>query len=252
MAKKILVFGDSHSHLYNKLGVLKKAKQYDSLIFGYGVTRQGFPGASLRGIGKTRDSTLNISEKILDTITSEDIVVLVFGQVDIELGFYFRKCVKNIDENADTFIKNCVDSYKVFIERLQEKTENIIIKGVNMPTIMNRQDAVKYTSKIIFENLTEKEDRVAASTKLRQVLPDILTRIEMSKKLNHALELACIELNVDYFDINEQTCHGNGFVREEFMSISPDNHLLASVGMLKIHFDCLKKAVKKLIVSKIN
>lgn len=246
--RKILIFGDSHSIFYKTSHLEPNNILQENSILGYEVERIGFDGGSVRGVGRRKFSTLNVADKILDHVSSEDIVVLIFGQVDMELGFYFRQYVKQVDETVDVFIFDCIESYRVLIEQIKEKTNFIIIKGINMPVIAHRWSAIKYTKRVVTENISDQDEIEKTFNNLKKNFPDILKRIQMAKDFNLALEKMCLDLKIEYFDINKETCYPNGFVREEFVSIFPDIHLLKSLRVLQIHFDCLKNIIKNKLI----
>ncbi len=243
---EVLVFGDSHSSYYEIGKLLPNHIIKNDSILGYKVKRFGFPGASVKGVGR-RDSSLNITDKILEKIGSDDIVVLVLGQVDIELGIYYRRFVLEINDTQEVFVKDCMLNYRILIDKVRQKAKGVIIKGINMPINIDRHRAIEFTKRIITENLKEKHEIDRAYTNLNKGMPDILERIAMAQRFNNALQEMCIELEIEYFDINKEICYPVGMVREEFIAYELDTHLILSLKIIQIHFSQLKIAIKNIL-----
>ncbi len=62
-------------------------------------------GASLKGLLK-EDSTLNYKKYIYENIDKESIIILKFGQVDMEYGYYYTNIIKKISISIDDYIKH--------------------------------------------------------------------------------------------------------------------------------------------------
>lgn len=242
---KILVFGDSHSHYYDITKVPSNHILRTKSILGYYVERSGFDGASVKGFGRRKKSTLNLTDEILHKINTDDITVLAFGQVDIELGYYYRKFVKDSDQSFLEFMKDCIESYKTLVLSVKKNSKHVIIKGINMPIMIDQIRAIQYTKRIITENLTSPIGIQTASKKLQQGLPGIFKRISMAEEFNQNLQRMCIEYKLEYFDVNEAICYSNGIVKEEFITSIADIHLIPSLKTRQIHFNTLRESIKK-------
>ena len=242
--KKILIFGDSHTYYYNIKNLPSNHIITSSSILGYKVERIGFPGASVRGFRNKAKSTLNLTDTIIESIGSNDIVVLAFGQVDIELGIYYRRFIKNSKETPSKFIEDCIESYKNLIQTAKKKSKYIIIKGINMPVMIDKFRAIEFTKQIITENQEMQFEIEESYKKLQQGLPDIFKRISMAEEFNQSLQKLCIDFNIEYFDINNYICYPNGIVKEEFITSNIDIHLIGSLKTRQIHFTALGYAVK--------
>lgn len=245
---KIVVFGDSHSHYYDVKKVSSSHVMRDTSIYGYEIERIGFPGASVKGFGRRKTSTLNLTDTIIQSIGSEDIVVLAFGQVDMELGLYYRRFVKDSNETLAEFIQDCLDSYKILIQATKKKAKHVIIKGINLPVMIDQSRAIEYTKRIITENLNNSSEIKIVFNNLQQRLPGIFSRISIAEEFNQVLELMCFELEIEYFDVNNDISYPNGIVMEEFISAVSDIHLISSLKIRHIHFRALKNIVKNVLM----
>ncbi|OGR06873.1 MAG: hypothetical protein A2511_17485 [Deltaproteobacteria bacterium RIFOXYD12_FULL_50_9] len=240
---KIVVFGDSHTKFFGKEQTLSSL--YHLGDFYENSICHIYDGATIKGFGK-RKSTLNIREKILGEIMQNDIVVLCFGQVDIELGIYFKKFVKCEDESLDDFLTVLIQSYQLLIDMVKPQAKEVIIKGVNLPVLIEHKKAVRYTHRIISENLSDKEEIQKTRQKLAKGFPGIHQRISFSKLLNEKLQHLARANGVGYFDINAKISYSNGLVKEEFIPAFFDHHLADTLQVRLIHWECLKNAVSSI------
>ncbi len=142
--KKYVIFGDSHSKFFTS------QNHKDIEINLYQIN-----GASMAGFGK-RQSTLKVADKIRQTIYEYqdlDLLILKFGQVDVDLGYYYKLVVKQENIKFIDFAEKVISIYFNFIDSLALEKRLIYIFGINLPSLFTKDNAVKYTSRIITENI---------------------------------------------------------------------------------------------------
>jgi len=240
----IKIFGDSHSVYFQNIHhTFDNSKIHDQRIETYMT-----PGASIKGIGKRRNSSLNLQEKLLNTIEDGDLIVLVFGQVDIELGLYYRQAVQQINETSDDFIKSCIESYEYLLNVLKDHFPKsiIFIKGINMPVLIDQQKALRYTKRIITENISDKIQIQKATQRLRKKLPTIIERIKISLQFNDYLEQLALKKDIYYFSVNDLICHSNMMVQDAYIPTGFNHHIIDSIEVRRIHYKSLKNAMDKI------
>lgn len=248
---KFAIIGDSHAMYFCQLN--KVADLVDSRwgVFDYKVA--DISAATIRGFGN-RKSTLKVSDRV-DTIIDEinpSHLVFGLGQVDTELGYYYRSIVKgdSLDNSVDNFIEETVDTYRQYLTSLKEKYRvGIIIKGVNPTVLINQTFAANYISNITTEHFSDKDKRLSMKQKVKDELPDYEFRFDLNRKLNDALKLLANELDARYFEIWDQVIDpATGMVFLKYLPATFDHHLADSVEVRKIHYDALYDVMKELVI----
>ena len=122
--KKILIYGDSHTKGF--IGY-----KNDKVILDI----NSIPGASIKGLPRHK-STLNLNEKIKIKLENNyDLVIFKFGQVDIDLGFWYTKIYKNNNIKFDEYINIIINKY--LMKELKENglwsinMKNMIIENIS-------------------------------------------------------------------------------------------------------------------------
>ena len=200
---KVQVFGDSHSRIFKYL----KPKNIEfNLKF--------ISGATITGFGK-RHSSLNVKNNILDFLKNNTInykfIILKFGQVDIDLGYYY-KIVINLINIKENFL-NEVIKYGV--------KDKLIIFGINPPSLIDKKNCFTYTKKIIIANELDK----SLEEILFNNIPTYEKRVEISKYYNQKTAELCKKMNIKYLEIfDEFFLKDNKTLNQEF-SLDNDHHL---------------------------
>jgi len=235
--KKVLIFGDSHSSFFRPqpLGSLWTGSTHE-------IKTQVIAGATIRGFGKSV-SSLNVKERIIEVANLGDVVVLCFGQVDIELGLYYRRVVKKVTESDHAFMLDCISAYQQLLDVLLSRSIGVVIKGLNYPALVSQDAAVKYTTKIIKSNISDEDEARQLTRKLKKELPGIMERINLTRQFNLMLHMLASQNGLPYFDINDHIAYPNGLIREEFLRSTADNHICDSIKTRIIHLECLNKVL---------
>lgn len=247
--KKFAIIGDSHSIYFKQLNKVTHLVNTHWGVVDYKVA--DISAATIRGFGN-RESTLKVSDQV-DKIINEvnpDYLVFGLGQVDTELGYYYRTIVKGDSKiTPEIFIEETLETYRQYLISLKAKHGiGIIIKGVNPTVLINEIFAANYISNITTEHFKDKDERLAIKQKVKDELPDYAFRFELNCKLNEALKQLVAELNGRYFDIWEQVIDlETGMVNLNYLPGNFDHHLADSVVVRKIHYDALYEVMKDLI-----
>ena len=106
----IKIFGDSHSRIFKKINLNK-----------YNINVDSISGASLSGLFN-QNSQLQVKNKIIDYLQNNkpSFLILKFGQVDIDLQYYFKIVMKNQKINKEIYIKNMITNYIKFINEISK------------------------------------------------------------------------------------------------------------------------------------
>ncbi len=226
-SEKIFIFGDSHARYFD---VNDKVISHAPWVRGVNIDLHKYPASTIIGLGR-RNSTLNLSDKI-KSILSDDrssARCFCFGQVDIELGFYFRKIVKNEDITFDDFIPHLLDNYKSFLDN--HNNGKLILKGINLTVLKNEQFAINYVSRIITENIDDEKLRREYIIKLKSSFDSFKLRNKAMIDFNRGLKVLSKSSGWKYFDINDEISNftpGKGVI-DSYIPSGNDHHLVDSI-----------------------
>lgn len=207
----IKIFGDSHSRVFKKIK-----------LENYNIDVDSISGASLSGLFN-KNSKLQVKSKILNYLqhNKPSFLILKFGQVDIDLQYYFRLVIKNEKIKKHEYINKLITNYIDFILEISKlyPKQQIIIYGINPPTLIDKQKCFKYTLRIIAEkNINDK-----IKNKLLNVIDNIEIRTQLSKLFNETCKKSCIKHNIKYTEVFDEILENN-IVMKKFTN-NNDHHL---------------------------
>lgn len=241
----VTVFGDSHSMFFFPstyfIGRLKLPSPLP-----YKVAGEAIPAASVAGFRPGR-STLMVKERISNALPSSTHLVLAFGQVDLELGYYFRKVVKKAHVTPESFVSSLTGIYKDFISSLKRPHCQIAIKGVNLTALDPIMFGAHYVSRIVTEGTGMSKD-----DGIKIMMPHMLTEDQqnaMHLDFNGQMKQWAEQEGLQYFDFIEETAEPASDptrprLAEQFKTASFDHHLANSVATRRIHYTALGDVFK--------
>ena len=235
---EIVVLGDSHAMYflpklmgYGRMGVDPKKLSFS----GEAIT-----AASLAGFRPGR-STLDTKDIVARSVQSADFLVLGFGQVDLELGFYYRQLVKGEDLTPESYVKWLAGIYSEFLHSLPLGHARVALKGVNLTVLTDQGFFAKYVSRIIDREHGNEQAKVA---ELRELVMTEEDQNHMHLAFNGALRKLARELGMAYFDVNQQLSrrHAITGLAEPRRGLAPeylpghfDHHLADTMAVRAVH-----------------
>ncbi|SHH75547.1 hypothetical protein [Ferrimonas marina] len=239
----VIIFGDSHSENFALNDQIKTVVPGINLFrFDINVTY----GSSLVGIGRKK-STLNIRSRVYNKVkeTKPDTVVLAFGQVDIELGLYFRKYVKKQKLTIEQYFEDLISSYIEFINHLPIENNRVVVKGINLPVLCYDDEKwAKYTSRIISENKSLIDDVGIVETKMYSEMFSDHERTKQALLFNDNLRKRLEKVDVKYYDISQETINvSTGLIDDDYIPIGFDHHIIKSLKVSKLYWNGLINAI---------
>lgn len=234
---KVCVFGDSHSVYFGATPQLIHMKpEYNALDLKLEVIQ----GATVKGLGK-RVATLNTLAKIDDSIHkySPDIVVLAFGQVDVELGYYYVTVVKGEEISPESYIKSLTDTYLKFIQEKSQGKYLLVVKGINPPVLsFFKTKALTYTNRIITENIEDESEQRRLFESLKINFPDDTARLRNHLFFNTLIEEHAQRYGFDYYDINRYLIEpGTNHVKLSLIPSAFDHHIADTLEVRMQYLD---------------
>jgi GR25 family glycosyltransferase involved in LPS biosynthesis len=210
--KLVTVFGDSHARIFNKLNI-------KNLL----INCNYISGASITGLPR-HNSTLETKDKIIKYLKYNncDYLILKFGQVDIDLGYYYKLVVKDIKISKESYIINLICNYSIFIKSLLKyiSKSKIIIFGINPPSLISKSKCFEYTKKIVLDDV-----------KLNNNLYDLIESVEIRTKFSYLFNIKCKEFckkeNIRYTEVYKDFLNEKGIVSNKFTN--DNNHHLNGI-----------------------
>ena len=231
----VTVFGDSHSKFfhptplqYQRMGVVTPLP--------YRINGSHIRGAAVSGF-RQQKSKLNVKERIIAALADARHLILAFGQVDLELGYYFRNAIKGERYSPEAYTDWLIGIYASFVDGLTTERCELALKGVNLTVLDPAPFAARYVSKIAREGT---KLSIAEATKL--VRPFILSEADqnsMHLRFNEQMRELAISSGVRYFDLNDgikDTSQESPRVADEFRPGPFDHHLTDSLPVRRLHY----------------
>ena len=175
-------FGDSHLRAY--------FSPEQEIYAAAGVTAHlaYISGASLTGFGRRNSSKGHFSKiEAYCRILRPAYILLKFGQVDFEQGYYYRKAIKGEKSTFAEFAEKLLASYQDAVNALAGLTD-IVVCALNPPSIRDPHDYAQTIRTIILENIPEKNIAEIYLRHLPQYIDDYDARAGAISSFNALLE----------------------------------------------------------------
>ncbi|MEA2048166.1 MAG: hypothetical protein U9O64_06915, partial [Campylobacterota bacterium] len=168
--------------------------------------------------------------------------------VDLELGYYYRKVIKNEEINYGIFVDYLVEKYVDFLKLTNLDKSSMVVKGLNLTVLKYGDFATSYIQRIITENIENKNEVLQAKKKLNTVMESYSARNNATLNFNIKLQQVCLNEGWKYFDVNEYLSDftvGKGIL-DRFIPSGFDHHLCDSVEVRKMHLSELNKIQREM------
>jgi hypothetical protein len=167
-------------------------------------------------------------------------MVLAFGQVDLELGYYFRKVIKAENITPTDYVDWLIDIYTAFIADLKFSSEHLAVKGVNLTVLGDPTFTHHYVKRIITER---QGDHAFQNAALTEVLLSESQQNSMHLDFNRKLKRLTATIGAKYFDLIEETSKLNRGGNPDptcgldilWAPSKTDHHLVDSLATRKLH-----------------
>lgn len=243
---RIHVFGDSHSrHLLPNGAVMAERLG----IRGKKLTIEGeaIIASSIAGF-RPKASTLQTKEIIRAALPQAQYLMLGFGQVDLELGYYYRRVIKEDQTlTPESYVPWLIDIYMEFIASMDFPAERLAVKGCHLTVFSNRRFTTRYLKRIITGEKIPEDQHAAYAKRLdAEVLGEARTNA-MLMEFNAQLMARAAEGKFRYFDINEEIGmrpkpSGPAVLRPGFAPSAFDHHLVDSLALRRAYLRALLKS----------
>jgi len=203
--RKILVIGDSHTHVFNYIN--KNHQNIFDVIRVDGATAQGAVNPN------SKTNALNIFKRKLSNCKGKySYIIIVLGEVDCGFVIWYRAKKYNISVNNQ--LNKSVTNLFNFIHNEVKRyfsNDRIILLGSILPTIA--------------DNVNKKFLNGARSS----VTNSQQQRTKLTLRYNNELKERCTKNGYNYIDITEETMNKkSGLVANKFKHEDKFNHHLSS------------------------
>jgi len=199
-------------------------------------------GASLIGL-RGESGKLKVRDAIRGIAKESSHLVLAFGQVDLELGYYYRNVIKGEKVSPTEFVDALISSMRLFFGEVDLGAIRCALKGVNLTAYNDRAFASRYIGGILSERYAQ--DAVEEVVKMTRA--EFLGEVgqnEMHVLFNNRISSLANERGYAYFDINHYLASKDSrgvpisppVVDPTFLSIRKDHHVVKSLAMYREHY----------------
>lgn len=234
---RIAVLGDSHSAFFFK-GGMGRARLGLPDPAPWEVVGRSISGASVAGF-RPGNGRLDVKAVVRDQLPLHTHMVLAFGQVDLELGYYYRLVVKGEQVSPAAYVAWLAGIYRDFLADLDLGACDVALKGVNPTALGPKHFSARYVSRIVLE---QDADEAAA---IARVLPHVLSQDEqnaMHYAFNAELASLADDLGIRYFDLvplltEPHPSGGPARLSDLHRRAAFDHHVANTVWMRRKHYE---------------
>lgn len=233
---QIHVFGDSHCQYFFRM-------PQDTVRIGlrgprkFTFTGQSTPGAALAGL-RPGPSTLDTKAAIADALPSASHLILAFGQVDLEIGFYHRVLNKGEDLDPKAYVAWLLAVYTDYLDTILPQTQaKIALKGVNLTTLAPRPYAARTILRLI-----DRDNRLWDTIPTPELVATFHSEDEqnaMHLDFNAGLERLAANRGLGYFDIVKETAvTDDGAIRlnDLYKPGRYNHHIVDNIVVRRFHY----------------
>lgn len=238
------IIGDSHTMFFKAdFNSVRRMGVNTRLAFVPRV--QQVNAASLTGVRRYA-STLRLKELIETTAANASHLIIALGQVDLELGFYYRQAVKGEEWAPADYIEFLAEIYAGLLDGIRGAPCKVALKGVNLTVLSTPLFSRKYLSRILTEKAPE--EREAAEKKLRELVLNERQQNGFHLDFNRRINALADQFGIRYFDINEKIAERGpaGRIRQPMrlatghQPIRFDHHLAPTIHVHRVHLDAVQ------------
>lgn len=236
----VTVFGDSHAALFLPFPHSQGRLGYAGPP-PYTIAGQAMYAASIAGF-RPGQSKLHAKEKIRAALPEVERLVLAYGQVDLELGYYHRLAVKGEEITPAGYVDWLLDIYAAFVDGLDVDRDALALKGVNLTSLVPQEFAIQYVRKIVQRG--NELDDAEADARLAPFMLDEDAQNAMHLAFNAGLAAYAARTGCRYFDLVAQTAApgsptGTPRLADAVRTAQPDHHLADTVAVRRMHYDAI-------------
>lgn len=235
-------FGDSHARFFRKANTLAWAGVVSHT--SPRVVAFDYVAASAKGFAAGEASRFAYKRFRRDyEMTEPDFVCLGFGQVDAEVGFYFRKHVRGFTGSAEADLSSVYDAY-IRMAESAIRVRPLVFKGPNPSTLRIDTQLQRYVSQRLVVRMTRESERAAILADLQARPPEVAEHGRINSLAAELLRASAEAAGHVYFDVRAELedPQSIGMARWEHVPADSDVHLCDSFHVRRAHAERLNAA----------
>lgn len=235
----IFCFGDSHARYFKKCNTLS----WSGVIGATApkVTAFDYVAASAKGFAAGEKSRFAYKKFRRDYDSAvPEFVCMAYGQVDAEVGFYFRKYVKGFTGSPEADLSAVYADY-VHMAEATVPRRPLVFKGLNPTTLRIDTQLLNYAYRRLVVRVTAEAERAEIWDKMNEAppLPDDHARI--NRLANDILRDKVEKAGHLFFDIRDvvEDPARPGAARWDFVPAEGDVHVTDSYHVRRAYAQAL-------------
>lgn len=247
----IYCFGDSHSRYFKKANTLG----WGGIVTSTSprVTAFDYVAASAKGFAAGEASRFAYRKFCRDYQAAEpEFVCLGYGQVDAEVGCYFRRYVKGYGGSAEADLSAVYNDY-VGMAETTVPLRPLVFKGPNPSTMRIDAQLLRYVYQRLVVRITRESERAAIWAEMQSSPPEVAEHGRINAMAAEMLRAKVEAAGHIYFDIRSEVEDPSapGFARWEHVPADSDVHLCDSFHVRRAHAERLFTVFEGLAVTRI-
>lgn len=222
---EIFCFGDSHSRYFKKSNMLTWCGTLTATTPK--VTAYDYVAASAKGFAAGEKSRFAY-KKFMQDVERHDanFICLAYGQVDAEVGYYYRKFVSGSTDSAEADLSMVYQAY-IDMAKSVLPGKKIVFKGLNPTTLRNDTQLLHYAFKRLTARNTSQQDRERLWDRLGGASLDAAEHARINELANEILSTMTIAAGHGFFDIRDVASDpkSSGQADWSFVPAESDVHL---------------------------
>lgn len=245
----IYCFGDSHARFFRRSNMLVWTGVLSSAAPR--VTVFDYVAASAKGFAAGPASRFAYRKFCRDfDYHAPEYVCLAYGQVDAEVGFYYRRYVQGFTGSAEADLSQVYDDYI----RMAEATvpwRPLIFKGPNPSTLRNETQLLNYAFRRLVVRIPKAAERDAILAVMTDSPPTPAAHAAINCAAAGLLKAKAEAAGHLYFDIRPavEDPEAPGLARWDLIPSESDVHLCDSVHVRGAHAEALFARCEGLVVT---
>lgn len=198
---EIFCFGDSHSRYFKKSnmmgwsGVLTPSSPK--------ITAFDYVAASAKGFAAGEKSRFAYKKFMRDvTEKAPDFICLAYGQVDAEVGYYYRKYVAGSTASPEADLSAVYEAYVAMAGQVLPGRK-LVFKGLNPSTLRNETQLVTYAYRRLTARMTDEGERQALADVLANAGLTVAAHAGINRMANEILAQKARAAGHGFFDIRD-------------------------------------------------
>jgi hypothetical protein len=247
----IFCFGDSHARYFKKANTLGWAGVMSGTTPR--IIAFDYVAASAKGFAAGENSRFAYKKFCRDFEQhAPEFVCMAYGQVDAEVGHYFRKYVKKDPQSAEADLSGVFDDYIRMAETIVP-SRPLVFKGPNPSCMRNDTQLLNYAFRRLVVRISKAAERDAIWADMNENPPTPAHHARINAMAADLLRTKAEKAGHLYFDARSAVEDPDmpGMAKWDYIPAESDVHLCDSFLVRRAHIEGLFNAFDGLAVTRV-